>query len=152
MRWTLALATLVLVAGCASDQAARDAPARILTQLDLPLSASRPSGTADAARRAFQVRPFQGWLDDTGAWALRVEVTHLGLRCGRYETGIRFGVGDAACSNVAWLGETAFGTPQLHCNGATLVHASSGRIDLTRSAFDRVNCARVLVRCTGACP
>ncbi len=144
-----------LIAGCTSDGPTRvggtdDAP-RIVAEVDLPLQEAAPSQASSPTRKAFEARPFRGWLDETGAWALRAEVHHPRLRCATYETGIRFGVGDASCANARWLSNTTYGTRQTQCNGATRVHANEGQLDPPLTALGAVNCVRVLVRCFGAC-
>jgi len=115
------------------------------------MSSSGPDAQGQPSRRVFQARSVQGSLDETGGWAVTTEVTHTRVRCGTYETGIQIGRGDAACTRVDWLSDPDFRTRRTQCNSATLIHSGRGTVNLPESVVQGANCARVLVRCSGAC-
>lgn len=141
--------TMGLVAGCATDGSTSANAPTIVTVLDSPLRLAAPGSAA--ADRVFQVGAIRGSVQESGAWNIRAEVPHKPLRCATYETGIRLGKGDATCDKVEWLTDVQYGTKQVQCNGATMVHSGGGRFDLPQSATAPANCAQVVVRCTGAC-
>lgn len=147
------LAALILIAGCAANDANQDAPSaggsRIISQIALPLLPQSPASPAESVNRTFQTRSASGWVKGSGDWSLRTEVSHRALRCATYETGIQLGTGDSACTRVDWLGDPDFATRRTQCNGATLIHSGGGT--LPQSAVEPANCVRVLIRCTGAC-
>ncbi|UCC56703.1 MAG: hypothetical protein JSU75_02790 [Gammaproteobacteria bacterium] len=93
----------------------------------------------------------QGWLDETGIWQFSMEVHHGRLRCATYETGIRLGKGNPACSNVEWLTGIEPVSRLRHCNSATRIHAGGGEISRAASRFAETSCVRVVVRCEGNC-
>ncbi|KAA6186698.1 hypothetical protein F2Q65_04840 [Thiohalocapsa marina] len=152
---TVAMMTL----GCASTDMSQDASqgeteqagqtARLVRQFDLPLLASGSAPTT--AARNFQAPGVRGSLTPSGDWTLRVEVTHPRLRCASYEVGLRFGTGNADCSGVNWSTPTAFTSPRPQCNNASQVHTGSGTLASSAPEIATLNCARVVVRCTGAC-
>ena len=151
----LTLIALVFSAGCATDDMAgadqSAGTARIVRQVDLPMSSSGPAAQGQPSRRVFQAQSVQGSLYETGGWAVTTEVTHTRVRCATYETGIQIGRGDAACTRVDWLSDPDFRTWRTQCNSATLIHSGRGTVNLPESVVKDANCARVLVRCSGAC-
>lgn len=153
MQPSLAIAPLVLaiglVTGCATDDSASSKTPTTVSMLDSPLLRATPG--SDATDRVFQVGAIRGSVQESGAWNIRAEVPHRPLRCATYETGIRLGKGDAACNKVEWLTDVQYGTKQVQCNGATMIHSGGGRFNLPPAAIAPANCARVVVRCTGAC-
>jgi hypothetical protein len=120
----------------------------VVRQIVLPLRA--PEAPQSAAR-VFEASGINGTLAADGTWTLRTEVTHPRLRCGIYAAGVGFGIGNADCSRVDWVAPASFGSPRRQCNGATLIHSSNGSLALSAAEVGRLNCARVDVRCTGAC-
>lgn len=157
-------AMAMLMVGCASPvsdqgldqdegQAARQEEtaqtSRVMRQLDLPLLAAGSALTTGT--RSFQASGVRGTLAPTGEWTLRVEVAHPRLRCASYEVGLRFGSGNADCSSVDWSTPTAFASPRPQCNNASQIHTSSGTLGASATEIAALNCARVVVRCTGAC-
>jgi hypothetical protein len=120
----------------------------VVRQIVLPLRA--PEAPQSAAR-VFEASGINGTLAADGTWTLRTEVTHPRLRCGTYSAGVGFGIGNADCSRVDWVAPASFGSPRRQCNGATLIHSSNGSLALSAAEVGRLNCARVDVRCTGAC-
>ncbi len=145
-------AVAMLTLGCAStdpSQGEAGQTAQLVRQLDLPVLVA---GSAPATgARSFQAPGVRGALAPTGDWTLRVEVAHPRLRCARYEVGLRFGTGTADCSSVDWATPTAFTSPRPQCNNASQIHTSSGTIGSSATGVEPFNCARVIVRCTGAC-
>jgi len=85
--WKL-LPVCLLVSCAANDQQQPSSDenqinqARIVRQLQLPVESSAPTIADQPSRRTFQRTGLQGWLDDTGAWRIRMEVHHHRFRCG----------------------------------------------------------------------
>ncbi len=144
--WKL-LPVLLLVA-CATNDPQQ---ARIFRQVELPVSSVGPALDNQPARKTFQGKGIEGWLDQTGAWQLKGEVHHTRLRCGSYELGIQLGRGSPACSEVDWLTGVEFVTRLRHCNSASRLHVGGGQFASLVGRFAEVGCARVLVRCEGTC-
>jgi len=144
-------ATVLLLAGCApAAQRSSEKPAATpqdIRQADRPLMPA----TDGSAAGIFDVGFARGALDSDGDWRVRGEITHSRLRCGRYQLGVRFGAGDASCANVDWRTELLTSPERRQCNSATLVHTGGGTLDLSTDTIASLNCARVVVRCTGAC-
>lgn len=122
---------------------------RVARQLDFPLLAA--SSAPATSPLSFQAPGVRGTLAPTGDWTLRVEVAHPRLRCASYAVGLRFGSGNADCSSVDWSTPTAFASPRPQCNNASQIHTSSGTLGTPATEIAALNCARVVVRCTGAC-
>jgi hypothetical protein len=142
---------LLLLAGCAPAE--RDgseessAAPQTIRQVDRPLLPA----AGDATGRVFDGGFARGTLDDDGSWRLRGEITHSRLRCGRYRLGVRFGSGDASCTKVDWRTQLLTTPERRQCNAATLIHTGGGTLDLRADARRALNCARVVLRCAGAC-
>lgn len=156
LMWRL-LPALLLVS-CAAQEPAdsvADAPgsdgSRIVGSVDLPLTLAPTAGARQPATKEFQGRDIRGRISESGTWSIRTVVTHTRLRCATYETGIQLGQGNPDCSNVRWLSAVQFGTRQMQCNSATLVHAGGGELPVTKDTFAASNCVRVVTRCNGAC-
>ena len=116
-----------------------------------PRRTSDVGGALSPARLDFFFGDIRAWLLEDGNWHIEGNVQHRGALCGRYELGIQFGIGSPGCSNVKWLGLPAYVTMRTHCNNALLSH-SGGDIDYAAAeAFDRINCAQRLIRCSGTC-
>jgi len=151
----LSLATLCLLAACATEDRTRGQPpagtSDVFGQVTLPIQAAAAASGAQGGARTFGGRAVQGTLADSGAWTLRVEVTHRGLRCATYETGLRIGTGDPDCARVRWLTDIQPATRLTQCNGAARVHTGSGTIDLDPDAIGSACCVQVVTRCTGPC-
>jgi hypothetical protein len=146
----LALVLLLPLAGCATQEptaSAPDAGAQIRPMLVQPL----PPAPAPGVERGFSAQDTRGWIWESGAWGIRAEVSHPGLRCATYEVGIQVGRGDPACTAVSWLGEVDYATRLTHCNGAQRIHAGEGKLALDTKAIATANCVRVLTRCSGGC-
>jgi len=147
----LLLAATTLLVGCASPstegQSGAEAP-RVVRQIAFPL---RESAATQSAARVFGASGINGTLAADGTWTLRTEVAHPRLRCGTYSAGVGFGIGNADCSRVDWVAPASFGSPRRQCNGATLIHSSNGSLPLSAAEVRPLNCARVDVRCSGAC-
>jgi len=102
-------------------------------------------------RLEFGAGEFKGWLDRRGEWHVEGDVTHVGLLCGVYETGLRFGRGNPGCTNVQWLSEVHYGSRRTQCNGATVKHAAWHNEPALEGQFERITCAERVIRCTGNC-
>jgi hypothetical protein len=146
---------LMLVTGCTTQDSTRPKtarnPPRIIRQIDFPLRLGGEAPQAKDGAKSFRSGATRGWIKHSGGWNLTTEVSHSRLRCATYESGIRIGHGDASCTTVKWLTDTAFATMRLQCNAATVIHTGGGRIKLPRSALESANCVQVVVRCTGGC-
>lgn len=150
-RAMIPIALAALLVGCASPPDSGDAvaetPDPIPRHMDSPLQAA----TDGQGGRDFAGALGRGSLSTSGQWQLRSEVRHASLRCATYAVGARFGVGNANCSAVDWRGPMEWAPGRTQCNGATLVHSASGRLELPSRDLAAVNCARVAIRCRGAC-
>jgi hypothetical protein len=124
---------------------------RIVNIVDMPLNpSSKPTGEQPAVKE-FRRGDTWGSILETGGWQISTPVTHTRLRCATFETGIQLGQGDPDCSDVRWLTNAEFGTRQIHCNSATLVHRGGGDSAAVGGAFEASSCVRVVTRCTGPC-
>lgn len=154
--WKL-LPVCLLVSCAVNDQQPPDAgqgqsgQGRIVRQVELPLRSSAHSPEGQPARRSFEAKGTQGWLDASGAWQINREVHHGRLRCGSYETGIQLGRGNPACSSVEWLTNVEYATRLRHCNSASRVHAGGGSFSHVADRLEAVSCVRIVVRCEGTC-
>ena len=108
-------------------------------------------GAQSRARLDFLFGDIRAWLLQDGNWHIEGNIAHHGARCGEYELGIQFGTGSPGCANVEWLGTPVYVTSRRQCNNALLNHVG-GDLDLNAAgAFDQINCAQRLIRCTGNC-
>ena len=154
--WKL-LPVLLLVSCAMNDQQPpaggdnKAAQGRIVQQDELRIIPSEQAEPDQPARITFRKQGMSGWLDQTGEWQLRREVTHNRLRCGIYETGIQLGRGSPACTAVEWLTDVRYATKLRHCNSATRLHEGGGRFSRPGNALEGVTCVRVVVRCEGTC-
>ena len=108
-------------------------------------------GAQPLARLDFFFGDIRAWLLQDGNWHIEGTVQHRGAFCGEYEVGIQFGIGNPGCSNVEWLGTPSYATKRRQCNNALLSHSGSDLDYAAAEAFDRINCAQRLIRCTGNC-
>jgi hypothetical protein len=115
--------------------------------MDRPL---RPAEQG-AESRVFAGNLAQGSLSASGRWQARAEIGHARLRCASYGLGIRFGAGNADCSQVDWTTSTDWAADRRQCNSATLIHRSDGRLDLPPEELRALSCVRIAIRCRGAC-
>lgn len=99
----------------------------------------------------FNFGAITGWIRNKGGWHIEGMVLHNGLRCGTYELGMRFGVGNPQCTDVKWLSEIEYGTRMRHCNSATQHHDGGGFLPDLAKDFARISCAERVIRCTGNC-
>jgi len=120
---------------------------RIIRQMDRPLLPANDGSDT----RIFSGALGRGSLSRTGEWQARAEIGHSRLRCATYALGVRFGVGNATCSEVDWRSDMEWTPGRKQCNGATLIHSGGGRVDLPPHDPRSMNCVRVAVRCRGAC-
>ena len=147
----LALVLLLPLAGCATQDPTAAGPepqaGTLVRQVVRPLPPAPPG----AGPRTFAAEGVQGWVRESGAWGIRAEVAHAGLRCATYELGGQIGRGDTSCTDVSWLGGIDFATRLTHCNGAVRIHAGEGNVGLDTTAVAAANCVRVVTRCSGGC-
>ncbi len=116
-----------------------------------PRRSNDVGGERSPGRMDFNYGDIRAWLLEDGNWHIEGNVQHRGAFCGQYELGIQFGIGSPGCANVEWLGSPAYVTKRRHCNNALLFH-SGGDLDYQAAeAFDRINCAQRLIRCSGKC-
>ncbi len=116
-----------------------------------PRRTSDVGGARSPARLDFFFGDIRAWLLQDGNWHIEGNIRHLGALCAKYELGIQFGIGSPGCSNVQWLGSPVYVTRRTHCNNAVLEH-SGGDLDYAAAdAFDQINCAQRLIRCSGNC-
>lgn len=153
----LCLMIAVCTAGCAgsgagsNDGDGQQTTAKVVAESIMGLDAAAPNAAQGDRARTFGNQQARGQVGADGAWTLRSEVTHRGLRCAAYEAGLQVGRGDPGCTRVEWLGSPVFGSPLTQCNGATRIHSGTGNLGLGDSALGGANCVRVLTRCTGRC-
>ena len=108
-------------------------------------------GEKSLVRLDFRYGDINAWLLEDGNWHIEGSVQHRGAFCAQYSLGIQFGIGSPGCANVQWLGRPAYVTQRRHCNNARL-HHSGGDLDYTAAeAFQQINCAQRLIRCSGNC-
>jgi hypothetical protein len=131
--------------------------AAAVAQEDVRKLATEPRRTSDVggeespARLDFFFGDIRAWLLRDGNWHIEGNIQHRGVFCARYELGIQFGIGSPGCSNVEWMGSPAYVTMRTHCNNALRPH-SGGDVDhAAAEAFDQINCAQRLIRCSGNC-
>ena len=152
------LLPVILLVSCAVGEHKRNATDesqsdgyRIVNILDMPLNLPSKSNSEQPLTKEFQRSDTQGWIRETGTWNISKTVTHTGLRCATYETGIQLGKGTPACSQVEWLTDIEYGTRQTHCNSATLIHSGGGEFADMNGIVEASTCVRVVIRCRGAC-
>lgn len=104
-----------------------------------------------AARLEFKAFDFSGYLLGDGTWQVSSPVTHRGLLCGTYEVGVRFGVGNPGCTDVAWLSEAVYVGRQRQCNESTVDHVGGETTPRLGYQLPYITCVERVVRCTGNC-
>lgn len=128
-----------------------------MAQEDVRKLATEPRRTAavdgeqSLARLDFRFGDIRAWLLQDGNWRIEGKIQHRGFFCAQYELGIQFGIGNPGCSNVEWMGSPAYVTNRTHCNNAVRPHSGGDRDYAAAEAFDRINCAQRLIRCSGSC-
>lgn len=108
-------------------------------------------GGTQSARLDFFFGDIRAWLRQDGNWHIEGNVRHRGALCGMYELGIQFGAGSPGCANVEWLTSPAYVTSRRQCNSALMNHSGGDISPAAADAFDRINCAQRLIRCSGNC-
>ena len=148
MQHIITAAFFIILGVLSSPPAGADEVRKLATE---PRRTSEIGGARSLARLDFSFGDIRAWLLQDGNWHIEGDVRHLGAFCGRYELGIQFGIGSPGCSNVEWMGTPVYVTSRTQCNNAVLRH-SGGDIDYAAAeAFDRINCAQRLIRCSGNC-
>jgi hypothetical protein len=118
--------------------------------------ATEPRRTTDiggpgSARLDFFFGDIRAWLREDGNWHIEGSIQHRGALCGTYELGIQFGIGSPGCANVEWMGTPVYVTSRRQCNSALLNHIGGDVDPAAAGAFNQINCAQRLIRCTGNC-
>ncbi|UCD67920.1 MAG: hypothetical protein JSW48_14110 [Betaproteobacteria bacterium] len=148
MQRTINIVIFLIVWAIGAADAAADEVRKLATE---PRRASDVGSELSPARLDFFFGDIRAWLLQDGNWHIEGNIQHRGALCGRYELGIQFGIGSPGCSNVEWMGSPAYVTIRTHCNNALLSHAGSDVDHVAAEAFDRINCAQRLIRCSGTC-
>jgi hypothetical protein len=91
------------------------------------------------------------WLLPNGEWHVQGYVSHLGLLCGTYQVGLRFGAGNPGCSEVEWLTEPSYVTRELQCNNGRVIHSGGDQQPVLAEKYTRISCAERLILCSGNC-
>lgn len=147
------LLPVILLVSCALGEPEGEKQAdsfRIIRSFEVSLVSLPQMGTETQVKE-FREGDTHGQLTETGNWNYRHLLNHSRLRCSTYQTGIQFGVGNQACSEVNWLSEVEYGSRRTQCNNAPVIHQSSGAISTDKVAFKRTNCVRIVTRCAGPC-
>ncbi|WP_328987692.1 hypothetical protein [Thiorhodovibrio winogradskyi] len=159
LRAFFTLSACVALLGCAAAPDSGGTPgdgvaesqARIVRQMDRPLQPASQAGGPRQFSGSFGRGSLNTTGNATGEWQVRAEVTHGRLRCATYALGVRFGVGNASCSEVDWKSRMEWSDGRQQCNSATLVHSATGRLDSRRRDLSALNCVQVSVGCRGTC-
>ena len=106
---------------------------------------------AQPQKTEFKFDSATAWLRENGAFHVDAEIKHGSLLCGTYEVGVRFGIGQPACTNVSWLSTTQFVSKRKQCNHAWMAHQGSGTDTELVGDVELVTCAQLVIRCTGKC-
>ena len=146
--WCLIAAGLT---GCASPSAQPESSYRSIGRTEVALGPAEPGLLNQGFRRRFQQRNIEGSVSDSGRWTIESVVEHSRLRCGTYEVGIQIGQGNPGCAQAVWFIEPQFGTRELQCNSASMIHAGGGTLAVSPEQVAEATCVRVLVRCSGVC-
>ncbi len=116
-----------------------------------PRRGSNIGGTQSLARLDFFYGDVRAWLLQDGNWHIEGSIQHRGARCGTYELGIQFGIGNPGCANVEWIGGPIYVTKRRQCNSALMIHVGGDQDQGAADAFDQINCAQRLINCSGKC-
>lgn len=111
-----------------------------------------PAGTSMVKipdSKQFRFNEFVGTLYKDGSWQLHGVINHAGLACATYETGARFGIGDAECTDVNWITRLRYVTSRKQCNNAQVEHRGGYHEPLLEYEFLQVNCVELSLKCSG---
>lgn len=100
---------------------------------------------------AFKFDNANAWLRENGDFGLEAEVKHGWLMCGTYEVAVRFGIGIPACTNVSWISQPSYVRSHKQCNNSWMVHSGNGSVPTISDDFENINCAQLIIKCTGKC-
>ncbi len=114
-----------------------------------PGSSWSPPG--DDKSVAFAFSDGEVTLQSNGEWSAKGWIRHAGILCGRYSIGVQFGIGSPGCINVEWKNNPQFSVPKSQCNNAVLKHLVYEKAPELKKSFEKITCARRVVRCTGNC-
>ena len=118
----------------------------IVVPVELPAGASM---VKIPDTKQFRFNEFTGVLYKDGSWTLQGLFSHSGLLCATYETGARFGIGDAECRDVNWITRMQYVTRRQQCNNAQAEHRGGYHEPLLEYEFLQINCAELSLRCSG---
>ena len=106
---------------------------------------------AGAEKIIFNFSEGEVWLRSNGEWKMEAVVRHSGVLCGSYRAGLQFGIGKPGCTNVEWINEPLFALPKRHCNSAIIKHRAFEQSPDIVDRFNKISCARRIIKCTGNC-
>jgi hypothetical protein len=106
---------------------------------------------AGAKKIIFDFSEGEVWLRSNGEWKMEAIVRHSGVLCGSYRAGVQFGIGAPGCTNVKWINEPLFSLSKRQCNSAIVKHRAYEQSPDIVDRFEKVTCARRIIRCTGNC-
>ena len=151
-RWLRCIASTMASGYCLLGTAlAADSNQDIQGQLAMARPSSMYTEAGTPERLEFSFGEIRVWLKDSGTWHIEGPVSHQGLLCATRQLGVRFGVGQPACTNMRWLSEFEFTDGQKQCNSATTWHTGGGELPALKSEFGRINCAERVIQCSGNC-
>lgn len=99
----------------------------------------------------FRIEETRGWLNKDGDFQVSGWIKHVGLLCGTYRMGMRFGIGSPGCLNVNWVTEPVFVTSEYQCNGARIQHTGGDTSAELGDQIGRISCAERVIKCSGSC-
>ncbi|NIO43449.1 MAG: hypothetical protein GTO41_26830 [Burkholderiales bacterium] len=148
MQGVITTVLFCFVCATIADTLADDDVRKLATE---PRRASDVGGERSPARLDFHFGDIRAWLLQDGNWHIEGNIQHYGALCARYELGMQFGIGSPGCANVRWIGSPVYVTQRTQCNNAVLGHLGGDVDDAAAEAFDQINCAQRLIRCSGNC-
>jgi hypothetical protein len=120
-------------------------------------AAAQPTYTLDSPPNInrldfdFRIDETRAWLNKDGDFQVSGWITHIGLLCGTYRMGMRFGIGSPGCLNVKWVTEPVFVTSEYQCNGARIQHTGGDTSPELGDRIGRISCAERVTKCSGSC-
>ena len=146
----IVLVPLLLMLNFLVPPAAAETPVdRVETATIKPNSNWMPS--TDAKKVEFDFPAGEVWLKSDGEWKIGGWIRHAGVLCARYSVGIQFGIGAPSCINVDWQNKPEFSASKQQCNNAILKHLVLDKTPELAKKFEKITCARRIVRCKGNC-
>jgi len=120
-------------------------------------AAAQPTYTLDSPPRInrldfdFRIEETRAWLNKDGDFQVNGWIKHVGLLCGTYRMGVRFGIGSPGCLNVNWVTDPYFVTSEYQCNGARVQHNGGDTYAELGEQIGKISCAERVINCTGSC-